>query len=183
MFPNSLLTNEGEGVNMGVDLTLEHFLTKGFYYLYTLSVFDSKYKGGDNIQRNTRYNRNFIFNALVGKEWTVRKNNIFSLNTKMSIIGGERYIPVHHSQSLINRYTTYDYANAYNNRFPTNYYIDLSFIYKMNRTKYSHSIILQVKNILKQQEYIGHYYNYITSEIETSGFALVLPYVSYKIEF
>jgi hypothetical protein len=183
MFPNIILTNKGQGVNKGIDFTFEHFLTQGFYFLFTLSVFDSKYKGGDDIQRNTRYNRNFVVNALTGKEWIVRKNNLFSINTRISIMGGERYIPIHHAQSLISQYTVYDYTNAYRNRFPTNYYIDLSLNYKINRPKFSHSFIVQVKNILKQKEYIGHYYNYITTEIETSGFSLILPYVSYKVEF
>ena len=37
------LVNKGKGRNIGVDITLEQYLSRGFYYLVTASVFDSKY--------------------------------------------------------------------------------------------------------------------------------------------
>ena len=35
------LVNKGEGYNYGLDLTLEKFLSKGYYYLLTASIFNS----------------------------------------------------------------------------------------------------------------------------------------------
>ena len=85
-FINDSLVNKGKGTNIGVDITLERYLNNGFYYLLTASVFDSKYKGGDGKEYNTRYNKNFVINLLAGKEWrTGRKNNnIFGLNGKVT---------------------------------------------------------------------------------------------------
>ena len=37
--------------------------------MLTGSVFKSEYRGGDNIWRNTRLDRGYLFNALGGKEW------------------------------------------------------------------------------------------------------------------
>lgn len=87
------LLNDGTGRNAGIDLTLEKFLTKQYYYLVTISLFDSKYKGGDGIERNTRFNSNYVVNILGGKEWTIRKKNILGINLKASLTGGECYIP------------------------------------------------------------------------------------------
>jgi hypothetical protein len=50
---------------------LERFLDKGFYYLVTASVYDSRYKGGDDIERNTIFNGNYVANVLGGKEWVL----------------------------------------------------------------------------------------------------------------
>jgi hypothetical protein len=67
-FSNDTLVNKGTGTNAGMDLTFEKFLTKQLYYLVTVSLFQSKYKGGDMIERNTRFNSNYVVNVLGGKE-------------------------------------------------------------------------------------------------------------------
>ena len=48
LFPDSLV-NEGTGHNYGVELTLEKFFSKNYFFLLTGSLFDAKYKGSDGI--------------------------------------------------------------------------------------------------------------------------------------
>ncbi len=43
LFFNEVLVSEGKGHNVGIDITLERFLSKGYYYMFTASLFDSKY--------------------------------------------------------------------------------------------------------------------------------------------
>ena len=58
-FPdNDSLVNEGTGRNMGVELTVERYLNKGWYLLNTISVYDARYTASDNIERNTAFNGN-----------------------------------------------------------------------------------------------------------------------------
>ena len=79
-FPDKTnLVNNGKGYNYGIELTLEKFLDKGFYYLFTASLFESKYKGSDNVWRNTAFNSNYIVNFLGGKEFKL--NNYSDLAT------------------------------------------------------------------------------------------------------
>ena len=52
------LINKGRGRNYGIEVTLEKFLSHGTYFLFTTSLFDSKYMGTDGIWRNTAFNRN-----------------------------------------------------------------------------------------------------------------------------
>lgn len=47
----------------------ERFLKNGFYYLATASLFESIYKGGDGVERNTRYNTNYVVNLLGSEEF------------------------------------------------------------------------------------------------------------------
>ena len=64
------LVNSGKGRNIGIDITFEKFLTRQYYYLGTVSLFTSEYKGGDGIERDTRFNSGYVINLLGGKEWT-----------------------------------------------------------------------------------------------------------------
>ena len=181
-FTNQLL-NDGTGKNIGVDLTVEQFLNKGFYYMITASVYDSKYKGGDDKERDTRFNQNFVLNILSGKEWQLNNNNTFSINGKLTIIGGKRQSPVNNEKSKQYKYVVYDYSKIYQNQLPTNYYVDFSINYTINKMGYSQSIILQAKNILMQEESLGHAFNYKTNSVEPYGLTIIFPYISYKIQF
>jgi hypothetical protein len=49
-------------------------------WLITASVYESKYKGYDNIERNTAFNGNFSFNALFGYEWKITDCKSLSIN-------------------------------------------------------------------------------------------------------
>ncbi len=177
------LTNKGTGKNIGLDLTLEQFLDKGFYYMITASVYDSKYKGGDGVVRNTRYNQNFVFNVLSGKEWQTKNNNTFGFNGKLTIIGGKRQSPLNYEKSEQYKYVVYDYSKIYENQLPTNYFVDFSVNYTINKHGYSQSLILQAKNLLLQEESFGHAFNYKTNSVEPYGLTIIFPYLSYKIQF
>src|SRR5690606_32917424 len=43
-FFNGRLENKGMGKNYGVDITLEKYLSEGYYYMLTASLFNSEYK-------------------------------------------------------------------------------------------------------------------------------------------
>ena len=56
MAPDNM-ENTGTGENKGLELTLEKFLHRGFYYLVTASVFDAGYRGYDGKWRNSAFNK------------------------------------------------------------------------------------------------------------------------------
>ena len=87
------LVNKGTGQNYGVEISLERFFDKNFYFLINSSLFDSKYKTLDGVWRNTRYNNNYIVNILFGKEYKKlgkKQNQTLALNTKALLRGGEQ---------------------------------------------------------------------------------------------
>lgn len=182
-FFTDVLNNSGTGTNMGVDFTLEQFINNGFYYMITASLYESKFKGGDGIERNTRYNQNFVFNLLTGKEWQTKKNHTFGINGKFTVLGGKRQSPVDMEQSLAYEYVVYDESQLYEEQLPTSFYVDLSLNYTINRPKCAHSFIIQAKNLLMQEESLGHAYNYNTKMVEPYGLEIIYPYISYKIQF
>jgi len=177
------LVNKGTGTNIGIDLTLEQFINKGFYYMITASAYDSKYKGGDAVERNTKYNQHFVFNILAGKEWQTKNNNTFGVNGKFTFLGGKRQSPVDYFESEKYMYVIYDDSHIYENQLPTSYFVDISINYTINKPKYSQSIIFHAKNLLLQEESLGHAYNYKTNSVEPYGLTIIFPYISYKIQF
>ena len=114
-----ILTNTGQGRNYGIDITLEQYMKNGFYYMITGSLFKSKYRGGDNVWRNTRLDKNYLLNLLAGKEWMVGKlkQNVLSLNGRLFFQGGERYTPVNEERSQTEHDIFFDETKAYSKRF------------------------------------------------------------------
>lgn len=179
------LVNEGTGVNYGVDITLERFLKNGFYYLCTASIFDSKYKGGDGIEHSTRFNKGYVFNLLAGKEFYIGQNktNVLGVNARFSITGGQRYSPVDEARSHEEQDIVYDMTQPFTKQNPTDYYLDLTISYRKNKPRYSSIWSLQVKNALGGKSNYGYEYNLQTQDVEYKGFVIVVPNISYKIEF
>ncbi len=95
-FMNDELVSSGNGRNYGLDVTLEKYLTNGVHWMFTGSLFDSKYRTSkDGEWHNTRYNRHFVMNALGGKEWMMGRDNQHTLGVslRVSVMGGRYYTP------------------------------------------------------------------------------------------
>ncbi|MEI6947736.1 TonB-dependent receptor [Paraflavisolibacter sp. H34] len=94
-FPDKTnLVNSGTGTNTGLEFTLEKFLSRGYYLLVTASLFDSRYKGSDGVERNTAFNYGRVLNVLAGKEWKIGQNNALTFDTRLSTVGGRYETPV-----------------------------------------------------------------------------------------
>ena len=180
---NDTLVNQGTGWNAGIDITFEKFLTRKYYYLVTVSLFESRYTGGDGIERNTRFNSNYVINLLGGKEWTVRKKNILGVNLKASLTGGEYYVPIDLNSSIEQHRQVPDEANAYVPKLPSFWYLDLTLTYRTNYKKFSGIWAVQVKNLLNQKPDIGYVYNDYNRSIEPLRSIGIIPFISYKVEF
>ena len=181
------LRNQGAGHNYGVDVTLEKYLTDGLYYMATASLFNSEYKGGDGVWRNTRYNRNYIFNGLVGKEWAMgkEKKNTLSANLRFTYQGGERYSPVDEAATLADpdKMVHYDETRAFSKRYPDMFTLHMSVSYRINRPKTAHEFAVQMMNLNRAKEYYGHDYNFITGKIVENTGVTAIPNISYRIHF
>ncbi|MFC2151709.1 TonB-dependent receptor domain-containing protein [Bacteroidota bacterium] len=161
------LKNDGTGYNYGVELTLERFLNKGFYYLFTSSLYDSKYEGSDGVSRNTSFNGNYTMNVLAGKEWNVGKKeyrNIFSLNGKVVLAGGRRYTPVDIVQSSIDQTTVYMNDQAYSKQLDDFFRLDIRGSYKHNWNTVSIEVALDITNVTNKQNPLFKRYNVQTQE-------------------
>lgn len=181
------LVNKGKGLNYGVDITLERYLLRGWYAMFTGSLFESRYRGGDGVWHDLRYNRKFILNALGGKEWMLGRgrHDVLSVNVKCTVQGGDRYSPIDLAMTLAHpdHEVQYDETRAYSQQYDPMFVLHYTVGYKLNRKKVAHEFAIKHINVTGTKNYYGHLYNEKTGEIDKNGFALSLPNISYKLEF
>lgn len=179
------LQNTGAGKNYGVDITLEKYLSNGYYYLLTGSVFSSSYRGGDDIWRNTRFNRSYVANVLVGKEWQLgkEKQNVLSINTRLTYQGGNRYSPINVTASSAAKDVVFDETNAFSMQSDPTLNLHFTASYKINKRKTTREIALKILNLTSQPDFNGFRYNFQSRLVEKDLNPIVIPNLSYKIEF
>ena len=180
------LLNTGEGWNYGIELTLEKFYYKNYYFLTTLSLFDSKYTGSDGIKRNTAFNGNFVYNALVGKEFKLRSNSTLVLDIKMTWAGGKRYTPidVEASQKNSNPFgTEYFEEMAYSEQFPDYFKADVKIGFRLDGKKVSQLWEFYVENVTNHKNPLNQSYSSSKDEIVTVYQLGLFPLFNYRIYF
>ncbi len=161
------LVNKGYGKNYGLEMSIERFFDKNFYFLINGSLFDSKYKSLEGIWRNTRYNNNYIVNILAGKEFRKlgkKQNQTLALNTKIFFEGGQRYVPLLRDiqgnvavEPQNDRY--FDFSKAYNDKFEDLFLMNFSVSYKFNKPGATHEIFLDLMNLTNSQGRMSEYYD------------------------
>ena len=182
---NETLKNTGRGVNAGVDITLERYLNNNYYYLITTSLFQSKYKGGDGIWRNTRFDRNLVMNVLGGKEWILgeEKNRIFGVNLRFQLLGGRRYSPLDRMASLDAMEDIYDETRAFEAQEDMSYHFHVTLTYRINKPGRSEIWAFQLFNFPSSADFEGYQYNFKTGKMDETTTHVFFPLLSYKVEF
>lgn len=181
------LVNKGRGRNVGIDITFERFLEKGLYYMISGSWFDSRYRGGDGVWYNTKFNRNYVINGLIGKEWMLGRNkqNILSVNLKLTLQGGDRYSPIDLEATMNHpdKEVQYDETKAFSKQYSPMLIGNYTVSYRINKRKVSHEFAVKGLNFTGAKEHYGHEYNVKTGKIDVSDNSTILTNVSYKLEF
>ncbi len=184
-FPDSL-QNTGNGYNQGVELTLEHAFTKGWYALFTGSLFDAKYRGSDGVWRNTSFNGKHAFNLVLAREITTQKKSVISIGTKFTYAGGRWYGPVDRDASAAAQQVVYVDSEVNTRQFRPYFRADLKLGYRWNRPKVLHEVGLDLVNVTGQQNILTLSYapDHPSGEPIREEYQLgFLPLFWYKVEF
>jgi hypothetical protein len=176
------LANNGTGRNYGIELTLERFFNKGYYYLLTTSLFDSKYKGSDGVERNTAFNTGYVVNVLAGKEWKLRnKAKFFAVSLKLTTIGGKQLTPIDFAKSQQFGRTIYVDSEAYSQQQDPYFRADLRFSLRQEYKKSTLEFSLDLQNVTNNKNIFAQTYNsrtgVVTTQYQQSFFPV--PYVRF----
>ena len=181
------LVNDGTGMNYGLELTVEKFFSRGYYGLFTASVFDSKYEGSDGIERNSAFNNNYVVNFLTGKEFKIGKDkrNALTFDMKMTTAGGRYYTPIDLETSRLVGEEVLQEGVAYSKRYDPYFRLDLKFGIQLNsaKRKFSQQFFLDLQNITNRENIFVQRYNEVTNEVNNvyqSGF---FPDLMYRVQF
>ncbi|MCZ8296193.1 MAG: TonB-dependent receptor [Flavobacterium sp.] len=183
---NSLVST-GKGFNQGIEFTLEKFFSKGYNLLFTSSIFESKYKGSDGIERNSPFNNGYVVNVLAGKEFKIgkTKKNVFSINTKFTTAGGRYFTPVDLAASIAAGYEIRDDANAFSEQYDPYLRLDLKFGFKFNssKKKCSHQFYIDFQNITNNRNVFSRDYNRLTQQVNQIDQIGFQPDFGYRFQF
>lgn len=178
------LINRGTGTNKGLELTLEKYFSKSYYFLTTASLFDAQYKASDGIERNTVFNGNYVFNVLAGKEWQLgKRGNSLSFDLKFTSAGNKRFIPIDLEASNEAGGTVYDYSMAYESRYPDYLRLDVKAAFKMQGARITQEWVLDLQNVTDHKNIFMERYDSVTKSIVTSYQLGMWPMVQYRILF
>ncbi|MCP4123012.1 MAG: TonB-dependent receptor [Bacteroidetes bacterium] len=180
-----VLVSEGTGINYGLDITLEKFFSKGYYFLVTGSIFDSKYSTLNNEYYRTLYANNYIFNLLGGKEFTIgkKKKNLFAINGKFTYYDGRRQTPINLESSREVGYTVRYPDSYYTEKLKPYYRFDLGIAYTANAKRSTHSLMFDVQNLTNHFNIYGEYFEPFTDNVESIYQNGAVPVVNYRVEF
>lgn len=177
------LVSKGTGDNYGIELTLEKFYSKGYYFLITGSVFESKYRASDGVYRNTAFNGNYVFNALAGKEFKVGQKHTFAVDTKVTYAGGKRYVPIDLAASIATQTEVRDGRYAYDYQYDPYFRIDIKPSYKLNTKRFTHELSVDVQNITRHDNIFQQQYDLNTQSIKSDYQLKFFVIPQYRLTF
>jgi hypothetical protein len=188
--PNStFLVNNGIGRNYGLEVTVEKFLSKGYYFLLTTSLFQSQYQGSDKIWRSTAFNGLYVVNALGGYQYVFGgrkskvKKNTLSFDGKITAAGGRKYTPIDEAASLAQRLQVLKDSEAYSLKYPDYFRFDIKISYRFSMKRITQEISIDVQNVANIKNIFRKVYNPRTNTLnnEYQQGIFVLP--QYKLLF
>lgn len=184
-FVNVPLQATGVGYNYGIELTVEKFFSNNYYFMYTFSGFDSKYKATDGVWRNTAYNSNYVMNLLGGKEFVVgkRKINRIGVNAKILWRGGTRDTPIDLARSEAAGTTVYNTSQTNATRLPDYFRVDFGVNFRRNKKKYSWVIGVDIQNVINRLNVAYAQYDKDSHTVVYKKNLGIIPVLSYKVQF
>ena len=181
------LSNIGEGLNYGIDLSLERYASKGLYYMINASLYQSQYRDGNGDWRSTEFDQRFNIKFLAGKEYIIGekkgKRNFIAWNTNLAYVGGRPYTPIDLASSMMMEETILNEPLAYSLREKNLLFLDVTLTYKINKKVRTGIWSLQIKNLFSNGNAIYREYDAVLNREVTIPSSSFFPNLSYKIEF
>lgn len=178
------LWNKGTGFNYGTEITIEKFFNRKYYFLNTLSLYESKYRGSDEVLRHTAFSGGYVYNLLGGVELPVRgKKHLIGLDLKITFAGGNRYTPIDLQKSVQLQEAVYIDSLAFSKKFYNYQKVDLKISCRMNSKKASHYFFVHIENIFNRKNILQQVYNQNKQTIIKEYQLGLFPYGGYRVEF
>lgn len=186
------MSNDGNTRNYGADITLEHYMSHGFFGQVNASLFKSEYRAQDKVWRSQLYDRRYTAKLLAGKEWMTgsRKQNVFNVSVKYALQGGLRYTPMDLTAmnalldaGQIPEEEIFQQDKAMSKQYKPEHTVDLTVSYKINKRKQSHTIAFEGVNILMNETPFAQRFDLSTRTVKTDKVGISLPNLFYRLDF
>lgn len=177
------LVNKGTGYNVGVEMTLEKFFSKNYYFLLTGSLYQSMYKGSDGVKRHNAFDGTYACNMLAGYDLKLSKKSLLSINAKATWLGGRRFTPLDEAASLIAKDEVYIDSLAFSQQHLAYFRPDIRIAYRLNWKKISQEFALNINNFINRDNIQSLEYDRTNNRIGYSYQLGRIPIFQYRLEF
>jgi outer membrane receptor protein involved in Fe transport len=178
------LTSSGTGDNYGLEVTAEKSFYDNSYFIVGGSVYQSTYEGSDKITHSTRFDAGYTVNLTYGREWSRTKKEsfrTFGVSTRLLYLGGLRESPIIADQN--SPYTVFDEANAFKEKLPDYFRLDLRLNWRKNKKHYTRTIAIDIQNVLNIENTAYRYYDHVQQKVNTQHQLGMIPVLVYRIDF
>ena len=153
--------------------------------MLSASLYESRYKASDGQTYNTTFNGNYVINLLGTKEfqWGKKSNTTFGIGGKVSIAGNKRYTPFDIAASDSAGFGIPDYSQWNSKQLIQYFRTDIKLNYKINTSKLTHEIGLDLVNIFGTENVFKRTYTGGTPLVREDLQLGFLPIFYYKIDF
>lgn len=180
------LANKGSGKNYGLELTIEKLFSRNYFFMLTSSLYQSKYKGSDGIEHDTKYNGRYAFNLLGGKEFIIGKKekaNTIGFSVRGVWYGGNFYTPIDLEKSITHNFEVRDKSHPFSVKAKDYYRIDIQAGFRKNMKKSAMELRLDIQNVTHHRNFFDVNYNAEYQCIENTYQMGIIPVLNFRIEF
>ncbi len=177
------LVNEGTGRNYGVELTLEKFLSKGYYFMVNTALFKSEYQTLERKWRSTAFDMQYTVNGLAGYEKWFGQRVAVGADLKLTYAGGKPFEPVDETTSIAAGEVIFDETRAFEPRLPGYFRTDLKIFYRINYKKFYTEFAMDLQNLTNQKNVFQQEFNPRTGKYTTLYHMAFFPMFTFKALF
>lgn len=184
-FESDMLTNyanNGEGRNVGMNLSLEKPLLNNFYYLVSVSVYDAHVKIRGQWY-DSRYNGNYSLQYTGGYERKNKRENTWGINVHAIYAGGLRVKQLDSAQSVYSETTIFEATPAFSKKLKDYFRTDLRLTYRINGKRSNTLLALDIQNITGNENENGWIYDAFTKEFVARKQLGMIPVFSCRWQF
>ncbi|MBL7749679.1 MAG: hypothetical protein JNM19_19735 [Chitinophagaceae bacterium] len=151
--------------------------------MFTSSVFESNYKGSDDVWRNTAFNTGFVTNILGGKEFKMGKKGLMGIDTKIAYAGGQPFTPFNIQASEAAGYVVFKENEAYSETNDAYLRWDFKFSYTRNGKKATQKWYIDFQNVTNRKNIYIKTLNPKTGTTDVINQIGFFPNVNYQVTF
>ncbi len=186
------LQNSGLGRNVGLEITFERFLSKGFYFLNTVSLYRSLYTARDGQEYPTVFDSKYAVNVLGGKEFYFKtmtnkkgktSKSSLTVDLKFVLNGGQRHTPVNTEATGNEGEVVYYRLRTNELQYQDYARCDIRLAYKVQAKKITQEWGVDIQNISNRENIFSMQYDAEAQEYRTTYQTGLFPIGIYRITF
>jgi hypothetical protein len=176
------LVNRGTGMNYGVDISIQRYYAKHWFFLVNGSVFKSTYQPLNGKSYSGAYNSRFAFSVMGGYEIKF-KNSALEFGVRLGFMGGFRYTPIDLTKSTAAREAITIDSLAFTQTYPNYFRPDLRIAYRQNKPKYSWAISFDLGNFINYKNVLSQFYDKQQNKLAYKYQVGLLPVLAFQVDF